>query len=78
MIASRRHGFSRATEERLAEIGRRLPPPSEADRKIMAADRAARLKRRLTVGFVVLFALLNFLAALFLGPLAQSLSQHLY
>src|ERR1700675_3212187 len=52
---ARRHGFSRATEERLAETGRRLPPPSEADRKIMAADRAARLKRRLVVGFVVLF-----------------------
>jgi len=30
------------------------------------------------VGFVIIFALLNFLAALFLGPLAQSLTQHLY
>jgi Potassium-transporting ATPase A subunit len=30
------------------------------------------------VGFVIIFALLNFLAALFLGPLVVSLSQHLY
>ena len=30
------------------------------------------------VAFVIIFALLNFLAALFLGPLAQSLTQHLY
>ena len=30
------------------------------------------------VGFVIIFALLNFLAALFLGPLVQSLTQHLY
>jgi D-alanyl-D-alanine carboxypeptidase (penicillin-binding protein 5/6) len=52
---ARRHGFSRATEERLAEIGRRLPPPSEADRKVMAADRAARLKRGFILSLVVLF-----------------------
>ncbi len=30
------------------------------------------------VGFVIVFALLNFLAALCLGPLDQSLTQHLY
>jgi K+-transporting ATPase ATPase A chain len=30
------------------------------------------------IAFVIIFALLNFLAALFLGPLAQSLTQHLY
>jgi K+-transporting ATPase ATPase A chain len=30
------------------------------------------------VGFVIIFALLNFLAALFLGPVEQSLTQHLY
>src|ERR1039458_2890361 len=30
------------------------------------------------VAVVIIFALLNFLAALFLGPLAQSLTQHLY
>jgi D-alanyl-D-alanine carboxypeptidase (penicillin-binding protein 5/6) len=54
---ARRHGVSRATEERLAELGRRVPPPSDADRKIMAADRAARIMRRLAVGFVVLLVL---------------------
>jgi K+-transporting ATPase ATPase A chain len=30
------------------------------------------------IGFVVVFALLNFLAARCLGPLDQSLTQHLY
>ncbi len=30
------------------------------------------------IGFVIIFALLNFLAALCLGPLDQSLTQHLY
>jgi K+-transporting ATPase ATPase A chain len=30
------------------------------------------------IGFVIIFALLNFLVALFLGPLDQSLTQHLY
>jgi K+-transporting ATPase ATPase A chain len=30
------------------------------------------------VGFVIIFALLNFLVALFLGPLDQSLTQHLH
>jgi K+-transporting ATPase ATPase A chain len=30
------------------------------------------------VGFVIIFALLNFLAALFIGPLDQSLTNHLY
>jgi K+-transporting ATPase ATPase A chain len=30
------------------------------------------------VAFVIIFALLNFLAPLFLGPLAQSLTQHVY
>jgi K+-transporting ATPase ATPase A chain len=30
------------------------------------------------IGFVIVFALLNFLAALFLGPLDQSLTPHLY
>ncbi len=30
------------------------------------------------VGFVIVFALLNFLAALCLGPLAQSLTQQLF
>jgi K+-transporting ATPase ATPase A chain len=30
------------------------------------------------VGFVIVFALLNFLAVLFLGPIDQSLTPHLY
>jgi hypothetical protein len=30
------------------------------------------------VGFVIIFAPLNFLAALFIGPLDQSLTNHLY
>jgi K+-transporting ATPase ATPase A chain len=30
------------------------------------------------LGFVIIFALLNFLAALFIGPLDQSLTSHLY
>jgi hypothetical protein len=30
------------------------------------------------VGFVIIFALLNFLAAVFLRPLYQSLTSHLY
>lgn len=30
------------------------------------------------IGFVIIFALLNFLAALCLGPLDQSLTQNLY
>ena len=54
---ARRRGFSKATEERLAEIGRQLPPPSEADRKSMAADRAARLARRLVLGFAIVAVL---------------------
>jgi serine-type D-Ala-D-Ala carboxypeptidase (penicillin-binding protein 5/6) len=61
-----RHGLSRATKARLAELGRQLPPPSAEDRKVMAADRAARITRRLAVGFVVLFVL-----ALGVGGAAQ-------
>jgi K+-transporting ATPase ATPase A chain len=30
------------------------------------------------IGFVIVFAVLNFLAALCLGPLAQGLTTHLY
>jgi len=30
------------------------------------------------IGFVIIFALLNLLVALFLGPLDQSLTGHLY
>jgi D-alanyl-D-alanine carboxypeptidase (penicillin-binding protein 5/6) len=48
-----RHGLDRETEARLAELGRQLPPPSEEAARIMAADRAAWLKRRLTIALVV-------------------------
>jgi serine-type D-Ala-D-Ala carboxypeptidase (penicillin-binding protein 5/6) len=54
---ARRHRLDRASEERLAELGRRLPLPSEADRKVMAAGRAVRIRARLTVGLVVLLVL---------------------
>jgi serine-type D-Ala-D-Ala carboxypeptidase (penicillin-binding protein 5/6) len=42
-----RRGFSKQTEKRLADIGRQLPPPSPEDQRLMAADRAARFRRRL-------------------------------
>jgi serine-type D-Ala-D-Ala carboxypeptidase (penicillin-binding protein 5/6) len=48
-----RHGLGRETEARLAELGRRLPPPSEEAATILDADRAAWLKRRLAVGLLV-------------------------
>ncbi len=44
-----RRGFSKETEKRLADIGRQLPPPSPEDQRIMAADRAARVRRRLAL-----------------------------
>lgn len=37
----------------MAELGRHLPPPSEEELKIMAADRSARIKRRLVEGSVM-------------------------
>jgi len=48
-----RHGLSRETAARLAELGRRLPPPSEETAKIMAADRAARSRRRFATGSAI-------------------------
>ena len=70
---ARRHGVTRATEKRLAELGRQLPPPSEVDRKVMAADRAARITRRLAVGFVVVLVIALGVggAAQWLRPLSQ-------
>ena len=52
-----RHGLTRATEKRLAELGRQVPPPNPEDRRAMAADRLARLTRRVAVVFVVLAVL---------------------
>jgi serine-type D-Ala-D-Ala carboxypeptidase (penicillin-binding protein 5/6) len=54
---ARRYRPDRATEKRLAELGRRLPPPSEEYRKEIAAERVARIKRRLVVVLVVLVVL---------------------
>lgn len=51
--AHARHGLGRRSEARLVELGRRLPPPSEEEARLRAADRAARLKRRFAVGVVV-------------------------
>jgi D-alanyl-D-alanine carboxypeptidase (penicillin-binding protein 5/6) len=68
-----RHGLDRETEARLAELGRQLPPPSEEAARIMAADRAARFKRRLAVGLVlvVVVALVAGGTLQWLRPLAQ-------
>jgi len=68
-----RHGLTRESEGRLAELGRRLPPPSEEDRKIMAADRAARITRRLGVSLVVLLVVVLGVGAAvqWLRPLPQ-------
>jgi serine-type D-Ala-D-Ala carboxypeptidase (penicillin-binding protein 5/6) len=56
----------KANEERLAELGRHLPPPSEEELQIAAGLRASRRRRRLLgwVAFVVL-------AALCAGAIAQ-------
>jgi K+-transporting ATPase ATPase A chain len=51
--------------------------PAGARRSGDAAHRYADLAIFI-IGFVVVFALLNFLAALVLGPLDQSLTSHLY
>ncbi len=70
---ARRYRLDRASKKRLAELGRRLPPPSEEYRKEMAAERMARVKRRLVVGLVVLLllALVAGAAAQWLRPLSQ-------
>jgi D-alanyl-D-alanine carboxypeptidase (penicillin-binding protein 5/6) len=44
---ARRRALPRKNEERLAEIGRRLPPPSEEELEIVAGLRAQRRRRRL-------------------------------
>lgn len=50
---AQRRGLSKASEERLAELGRHLPPPSDDEVKVMVADRRARIVRRLAVGGIV-------------------------
>jgi serine-type D-Ala-D-Ala carboxypeptidase (penicillin-binding protein 5/6) len=44
---ARRHSLPKKNEERLAEIGRQLPPPSEEELEIVAGLRAQRRRRRL-------------------------------
>ena len=44
---ARRRALPRENEERLAEIGRQLPPPSEDELEIVAGLRASRRRRRL-------------------------------
>ncbi len=57
---ARRGGLTKATEGRLAELGRQLPPPGEEARRIIAADRRAWILRRLvSFGIVVLVVALG-------------------
>src|SRR6202522_2376843 len=44
---ARKRALPRENEERLAEIGRQLPPPSEEELEIVAGLRAQRRRRRL-------------------------------
>src|ERR1019366_6088184 len=65
-IHARRRALPRENEERLAEIGRQLPPPSEEELQIVAGLRAARPRRRLVTGAIVVVV-----AALAAGAIAQ-------
>src|SRR6202035_4591837 len=56
----------RENEERLAEIGRQLPPPSEGELEIIAGLRASRRRRRL-----VSWGTAVIVAALCAGAIAQ-------
>jgi D-alanyl-D-alanine carboxypeptidase (penicillin-binding protein 5/6) len=63
---ARRRAFPRENEERLAEIGRHLPPPSEEELEIVAGLRAQRRRRRLIGWSVALIVI-----ALAAGAIAQ-------
>jgi D-alanyl-D-alanine carboxypeptidase (penicillin-binding protein 5/6) len=65
-VHARRRALPRENEERLAEIGRQLPPPSEEELQIVAGLRAARRRRRLVTG-----AIMVVVAALAAGAIAQ-------
>ncbi len=57
---ARKRALPRENEERLAEIGRQLPPPSEDELEIVAGLRASRRRRRLlTWGIVLIVAVLG-------------------
>ena len=63
---ARKRALPRESEERLAEIGRQLPPPSENELKIIAGLRASRRHRRLLTWGTALIV-----AALCAGAVAQ-------
>src|SRR5580692_2139147 len=63
---ARRRVLPRENEERLAEIGRKLPPPSEEELEIVASLRSERRRRRV-VGWSVALVV----AALCAGAIAQ-------
>lgn len=63
---ARKRVLPRETEERLAEIGRQLPPPSEEELEIVAGLRASRRRRRLLTWTTALIV-----AALGAGAIAQ-------
>jgi D-alanyl-D-alanine carboxypeptidase (penicillin-binding protein 5/6) len=62
----RKRALPRENEERLAEIGRQLPPPSEDELKIIAKLRSSRRRRRLLTWCIALIV-----AALCAGAIAQ-------
>ncbi len=63
---ARKRALPRENEERLAEIGRQLPPPSEEELEIVAGLRSERRRRRV-VGWSVALVV----AALCAGAIAQ-------
>jgi serine-type D-Ala-D-Ala carboxypeptidase (penicillin-binding protein 5/6) len=63
---ARKRALPRENEERLAEIGRQLPPPSEDELEIVAGLRASRIRRRLLTWCIVLIVV-----ALGAGAIAQ-------
>lgn len=69
-----RRGLSREVRAHLAELGRQLPPPSGEEKRIFAADRAARLLRRLAVGLAYVVAVVLVVGGLvqWLRPLPES------
>jgi serine-type D-Ala-D-Ala carboxypeptidase (penicillin-binding protein 5/6) len=63
---ARKRALPRQNEERLAEIGRQLPPPSEDELEIVAGLRSSRRRRRLLTWGTALIV-----AALCAGAIAQ-------
>jgi serine-type D-Ala-D-Ala carboxypeptidase (penicillin-binding protein 5/6) len=63
---ARRRALPKANEERLAEIGKQLPPPSDEELEIVAGLRRERRRRRLITWAVVLVVV-----ALVAGAIAQ-------